>query len=174
MSIKTIFFITISNKTYIPFFKRNGPITQSQRVDGVMLEKFKNMGYNITVLGSEEIDTETGAVVKKLNKEEKIEEVADVIEEDNILGDVINESEEATEEIITEDEDSSDEEDLDDDDIDEDIKVPSKSEFAKMNVNKIIETLELFKGTLLSDDVFPLEGKTKKQLLEVASSICVE
>lgn len=168
--MNTIYLITISSNVYIPYFRRNGPITSIERVNKTLLDSFKNMGYDVTVVGTEggtlntpvvnpititEIIPATLADISEKLSVPLVEETSIETEEEDEVDETVEESEEEAEE-------ESDES--------TDLVLPSKAELNKMNVATLINTLTVFIDSI-DDQYLPLEGKTKKQLLDIASTI---
>lgn len=172
--MNTIYLITIASNVYIPYFRRNGPITSIERVTKTLLDSFKNMGYDVTVVGTEGDNLNT-PVVEAITEiipatltdiSEKlsvplVEETSIETEEEDEVDETVEESEEDTD---------TEEEAEEESDESTDLVLPSKAELNKMNVATLINTLTVFIESI-DDQYLPLEGKTKKQLLDIASTI---
>lgn len=174
--MNTIYLITISSNVYIPYFRRNGPITSIERVNKTLLDSFKNMGYDVTVVGTEggtlntpvvnpititEIIPATLADISEKLSVPLVEETSIETEEEDEVDETVEESEEDTD---------TEEEAEEESDESTDLVLPSKAELNKMNVATLINTLTVFIDSI-DDQYLPLEGKTKKQLLDIASTI---
>lgn len=167
--MNTIYLITIASNVYIPYFRRNGPITSIERVTKTLLDSFKNMGYDVTVVGTEGNNLNT-PVVEPITITEIIpaalEKLANQLDE-VVLANTEEESE-VDESVEESEEDTDTEEEAEEESTD--LVLPSKAELNKMNVATLISTLTVFIESI-DDQYLPLEGKTKKQLLDIASTI---
>jgi hypothetical protein len=157
---KVIHHVTISNKIYLPYFKRFGPITSPERIDDILLKSFKNMGYNVTIVKTEVIDPNLG-VISNL-----VEQTVENKEEETI---VPTEDTSSTSSI----EDVSDNELELETDNEEEFIFPSKEEINKMTVVKLQKLLNHYIESIDESDL-PLENKTKKQLIAIANKIISE
>lgn len=173
---KTIHHVTISNKIYLPYFKRFGPITSPERIDDILLKSFRNMGYNVTVVRSEIIDPELGLIPT-----DTVQQPSELIIENDSLkvndkNDLPNEEDidkELSDVDISElDENSNNTFDNEDENLN-DVDFPSKEEINKMTVAKLQELLNQYIH-LIDESDLPLENKTKKQLIAITNKIIGE
>lgn len=161
---KVIHHVTISNKIYLPYFKRFGPITSPERIDDILLKSFKNMGYNVTIIKTEVIDPNLGVISNLVEQtvENKEEEII-LPTENTISTSSVEDISDSELEIEIETDNEEEEESI----------FPSKEEINKMTVVKLQKLLNHYIESIDESDL-PLENKTKKQLIAIANKIISE